>query len=177
VGGGAPAKEPSASEVSSQVSAPLGPKRADTLADYTVPAGYSKNLQRIVNFDANAPIAECFKSVLKVYRIMQPDTVVLEDKGLEDEHLVALVEFLDKKEMVRTLNLRRNNISNVGAIALAEFLIYRDDTLIEVNLNRNRITHAGVERLLDAVHATIRLQKFGISFGNYVSATQAAAFE
>jgi hypothetical protein len=102
---------------------------------------------------------------------MKPDTIILENKELEDKHIIALVDFLDKKEMCKTLNLRRNNIGNVGAIALAEFIIYKDDSMVEVNLNRNRITNAGIERLLDAVHATIRLQKFGISFGNHIDAS------
>ena len=129
------------------------------------------NFQRVVNFDPDAPIAECFKSVLKTYRIMKPDTIILENKELEDHHLIELVDFLADKEMVKTLNLRKNNISNDGASALADFILNKDDSLKEVNLNRNRIENEGIESLLDAVHGTIRFQSFGISFGNFVSAT------
>jgi len=33
---------------------------------------------RHVEFDKDAPIADCFKSVLKVYSIMKPDVIDLE---------------------------------------------------------------------------------------------------
>ena len=66
--------------------------------------------------------------------------------------MIDLVEFLEDKEMVKTLNLRKNNIENHGAIALANFLINKDDTMISINLNRNEITNDGVEKLLNAIH-------------------------
>ena len=56
-----------------------------------------KKFQRLVNFCPQAPISDCFKSVLKVYRIMKPDTIILDNNGLEDYHLIDLLEFLADK--------------------------------------------------------------------------------
>ena len=64
--------------------------------------------------------------------------------------------------MVKELNLRRNKIGNKGATALASFITNYDNTLQDVDLNRNWIEEAGAQKLIDAIHRTIRIEKFEI---------------
>jgi hypothetical protein len=44
--------------------------------------------------DENAPIVDCFKSVMKVYRIMQPTHINFTDQQLTDNELVLLLEYM-----------------------------------------------------------------------------------
>jgi Ran GTPase-activating protein (RanGAP) involved in mRNA processing and transport len=76
---------------------------------------------------------------------------------------------MKNKEMVKELNLRRNKIGNKGATALASFITNYDNTLQDVDLNRNWIEEAGAQKLIDAIHRTIRIEKFEIGFGNLIS--------
>ena len=73
------------------------------------------------------------------------------------------------KEMVKEINMRRNKIGNRGATALAKFIFSHDNTLQEVDLNRNWIEEEGAQKLIDAIHKTIRIEKFEIGFGNLIS--------
>ena len=68
-----------------------------------------------VQFAEDAPIADCFSSALKVYRILQPDTIELEEKNLEDCHMLELMEFMTGRDMIKKLDLRRNKIGDQGA--------------------------------------------------------------
>ena len=88
---------------------------------------------------------------------MQPDLIDLMDKNLTDKHLLKLIEYMKDKEMVKRLNLRRNRISCKGVKALANFLKNHDNTMVDIDLNRNRIGRMGAEALIDVVHSTIRL--------------------
>lgn len=45
-----------------------------------------------------------------------------EDQNLTDDHIEALCNFLQNREMVSKLNLRRNHISNLGAKCLGKFI-------------------------------------------------------
>ena len=74
---------------------------------------------------------------------MKPNVIELPNSEIEDDHLEKLVNFLANKEMVKSLNLRRNKIGNKGAEAFAEFITNHDQTLVEVDLNRNRIEEEG----------------------------------
>ena len=68
-----------------------------------------------VQFDPRAPVTECFTSVLKCWRIYKPNVINLENLEITDFHVEELCKFLEKKDMVKHLNLRKNFISNVGA--------------------------------------------------------------
>ena len=68
-------------------------------------------------------------------------------------------------------------ITNQGALALTKFIRDEDSTLINVNVNRNRITVEGIESLLDTVHQTIRITNFEACFGNNIPNLAHAAFE
>ena len=84
---------------------------------------------------------------------------------------------MKNKEMVKKINLRRNKIGNKGAIALANFIFSFDNTLQEVDLNRNWIEEEGAQHLIDAIHKTIRIERFEIGFGNLISQYSVNAFE
>jgi Ran GTPase-activating protein (RanGAP) involved in mRNA processing and transport len=71
--------------------------------------------------------------------------------------MLDLMEFMNDRDMIKKINLRRNKIGDEGAKALARFLTSNDDTLIDINLDRNRITEVGIDEILDAVHTTIRI--------------------
>jgi hypothetical protein len=80
--------------------------------------------------------------------------------------------------MIKTLNLRRNLITDKGAKELSFFINFQDKYLTDANLNRNRITESGMESLLETVHNSIRLVNFEACYGNYDdSGTTATAFE
>jgi hypothetical protein len=64
-----------------------------------------------------------FDSVLKVWRIMKPDTIDLTSEGLDDKKVCDLSKLLIKDvPLIRRLILRRNIFSDEGAEALAEMI-------------------------------------------------------
>jgi len=50
--------------------------------------------------------------------------------------------------MLLNLNLRRNEITNDGAMAIIDWILNHDKTLIILDVSRNRITKAGAEGFL-----------------------------
>jgi len=48
----------------------------------------------VVKFTDDAPIVDCFKSVMKVYRIMKPTQIEFIDKGLTDTELGLMLEYM-----------------------------------------------------------------------------------
>ena len=79
-----------------------------------------------MEFAGDAKVADNFESVIKIFRIMRPNIIDLENKDLEDSHLIMLLEFMQKLEMVTSINLRKNKIGNAGAEALADFIKEHD---------------------------------------------------
>lgn len=45
--------------------------------------------------------------------------------------------------MIVNLNLRRNRITNIGALAIIDWIMNHDTTLTNLDVSRNRITRAG----------------------------------
>jgi Ran GTPase-activating protein (RanGAP) involved in mRNA processing and transport len=105
-------------------------------------------------------VAKNFKAALKVFRIWLPNTIDLSDSSLKDEHIIELMDFLMNKELIRSINLRKNRIGNEGAFRIAKFMVDEDCTLVDIDLNRNRIDPEGAVALVDAVHGTIRIENF-----------------
>ena len=68
-------------------------------------------------------------------------------------------------------------ISDTGAYELADLINGYDQTLTDINLNRNMIGQGGGNHLLEAIHNTIRIENFQIAFGNQISGSMANAFE
>ena len=128
-------------------------------------------------FEENSNVADNFDSVLKCFRIMQPNVIDLENRDLEDEHFTKLLNFMKNTDMITSLNMRKNKIRNIGAHAFADFITEHDQTLIEVDLNRNRIEEDGAQSLIDAIHKTIRIEKFEMGFGNLISPYLVNAFD
>lgn len=79
--------------------------------------------------------------------------------------------------MVKKLNLRKNKIGDRGVKELAKFIANLDTTLVDVNLNRNRLSEEGILFVLDAINSTLRIQNFEISFGNQMSDSSIVAFD
>ena len=99
------------------------------------------------------------------------------NSNLKDEHFLQLIDYMKNKEMIRKINVRRNKISDKGAIMLADFLMHHDTTLCEFDLTRNKIGRAGAEALVDAVHGSIRVTDVQIGFGNRIPVEIVHAFE
>ena len=59
-------------------------------------------------FERRAPVAECFASAMKCWRIYEPNVINLENSDITDDHVKQLCEFLRDKNMISRLNLRRN---------------------------------------------------------------------
>jgi len=73
------------------------------------------------------------------------------NEGLADEHVEKLCQFLKGRELIQSLNLRRNKIGDQGAIAIADYVRKADKTLTSLELERNEIQDAGGEALLRAM--------------------------
>lgn len=70
---------------------------------------------------------------------MSPSFIRVVNEGLEDEHVEKLCTFLSHKNLIQSLNLRRNKIGDKGALAIAEFIRKADKTLTSLELERNLI--------------------------------------
>lgn len=68
--------------------------------------------------------------------------------------------------MIVNLNLRRNRISNQGALTLIDWMLFHDKTVTHVDVSRNRITRAGASACLDAIKKLTRIVDFQITYGN-----------
>ena len=82
-----------------------------------------------IKFDESAGIGKHFDAAIKAWRIMGPTMIKAVNEGLVDIHVESLVEFLSNRNLIKSLNLRRNKIGNQGAIALANFIRKADKTL------------------------------------------------
>jgi hypothetical protein len=60
---------------------------------------------------------------------------------------------------------------------LAQFIIDEDNTMTTINLNRNRIQVEGADKLLDAVHSSIRINSIEIGFGNLIPQAMCVSFD
>lgn len=79
--------------------------------------------------------------------------------------------------MIKRLNLRKNKISNDGAIALADFIKNFDHTITHLDITRNRIGADGGQALLEALSTTTRIVEFEIKYGNPISSKMGRIFE
>ena len=68
--------------------------------------------------------------------------------------------------MIQHLNLRRNHITNVGAVALIDWILFYDNSLTHLDISRNRITRAGANAFLAALKKITRIVDFQIAYGN-----------
>jgi len=79
-------------------------------------------------------------------------------------------------QIVQSLNLHRNRITDKGARELADFLT-QDQVITSLDMTRNNIQERGGDALLEAMHNTIRIDNFQCDFGNNLSGLMEAAFE
>ncbi len=68
--------------------------------------------------------------------------------------------------MIVNLNLRRNRITNIGALAIIDWIMNHDTTLTNLDVSRNRISRAGAQAFLGALQRITRITDFQISYGN-----------
>ena len=114
-------------------------------------------------------MSECFESAIKCWRIFQPNVILVEKQELVDEHIEKLCEFLQNKDMILRLNVRRNKISNEGAKRLARFIKEEDNALTHLDIERNRVGTDGGTALLEALSTTTRFINCNIVYGNPIS--------
>jgi|TARA_B110001450_G_C17440288_1_gene407650 hypothetical protein len=65
-----------------------------------------------IKFRDGAGIAEHFDAAMKAWRIMGPTMIKAVNEGLEDAHIDQLCQFLAHRNLIKSLNLRRNKIGN-----------------------------------------------------------------
>lgn len=70
--------------------------------------------------------------------------------------------------MITTLNLRRNEITNLGVAYLIDYLS-ADEALTSLDVSRNKISEEGGQLFLDALSKQFRMTSFQISYGNPIS--------
>ena len=114
-------------------------------------------------------MSECFESAIKCWRIFKPNVILIEKQELSDEHIEKLCEFLQNKDMILRLNVRRNKISNEGAKRLARFIREEDSALTHLDIERNRVGTDGGTALLEALSTTTRFINCNIVYGNPIS--------
>lgn len=83
-----------------------------------------------------------------------------------DAHIHQLTKFLKGRNMIKTLNLRRNKITNVGSMYLIDWMLNFDTKLTSMDVSRNKITRKGARAFLDALKKLTRIQEFQITYGN-----------
>ena len=119
-----------------------------------------------IQYDSKAKIAQHFDSAIKAWRILGPSIIRAVNEGLGDEHVEKLCAFLSGRNLIQSLNLRRNKIGNRGAIAIADYVRKADMTLTSLELERNEIQDEGGEALLKAVQANMRMESCEMTYGN-----------
>lgn len=141
------------------------------------PDDFGEEILEQVRFDENAPVAECFQSALKTWRIYKPNVINIVDMNLNDSHVEELTKFLSSKQMVVRLNLRRNRIGNDGAKMLGKFISEGDEALTHIDLTRNRIGEDGGQALLNSLYQTTRVTECKILYGNNISNKMGRIFD
>jgi Ran GTPase-activating protein (RanGAP) involved in mRNA processing and transport len=119
-----------------------------------------------IQFEESAGVGEHFDAAIKAWRIMGPTMIKAVNEGLGDAHVKQLCGFLSNRNLIKSLNLRRNKIGNPGAIALANFIRKSDKTLQVLELERNEIHDEGGEEILKAAQSNMRIECCNMSFGN-----------
>ena len=115
---------------------------------------------------AKVRIADYFDSAVKAWRILGTSFIRAVNEGLDDEHVVKLCAFLSDRNLIQSLNLRRNKIGNRGAIAISNYIRTADKTLTSLELERNEIEDEGGEALLKAMQNNMRMECCKLAYGN-----------
>lgn len=115
---------------------------------------------------AKVRMADYFDSAVKAWRILGPSFIRAVNEGLDDDHVVKLCAFLSGRNLIRSLNLRRNKIGDRGAIAIANYIRTADKALTSLELERNEIEDEGGEALLKAMQNNMRMECCKLAYGN-----------
>jgi hypothetical protein len=57
---------------------------------------------------------------------LRPNAIILQEKDLDDDHMEDLCKFMNGREMIKKINLRKNKIGDRGIIELAKFIAHQD---------------------------------------------------
>lgn len=84
-------------------------------------------------------------------------TLSIKNETMTDKGLVALIEALEKNPQsdLRTLELDGNEITNMGALRLLEFLTHQQTKISKVNLLRNTINPEIIKKINDAIQPSV----------------------
>lgn len=99
-------------------------------------------------------------SAIKCWRITMPCVIQIENQQLTDKHVTELCGFLKDRNMIVNLNLRRNRITNQGALTIIDYILMHDNTLTHLDVSRNKITRAGAQAFLAAFKKLTRIIEF-----------------
>ena len=108
-------------------------------------------LKEVIFEEKNKKVKKYFHAAIKCWGIIKPRIIQIENQQLSDRCIFELCEFLKGKEMIINLNLRRNRITNLGVMAIIDWMLYYDNTLTHLDVSRNRITKAGANSFLIAL--------------------------
>jgi len=136
------------------------------IQEHLKPKKRQRDGQVEIEFAEQAGIAQHFDSAIKAWRILGPTVIKAEQQKLRDEHVEKLCAFLSGRNLIQSLNLRRNKIGDRGAIAIAEYVRKADKTLTSLELERNEIQDAGGEALLKAMQGNMRMECCKMTYGN-----------
>ena len=89
----------------------------------------------------------------------------LSKNSISDIGAIALAQALHHNSTLKELNLSHNNLSDAGATALAQAL-HHNSTLKELNLSHNNISDAGAIALAQALHHNSTLKELNLSHNN-----------
>ena len=128
-----------------------------------------KKLVQVKFTGAKKDIVGKFDSVLKVWRIMKPDSIDLTSEGLDDKKVCDLCKLLIKDvPLIRRLILRRNLFGDEGAEALAEMISAKLQRFVYLDMSRNKVTDKGATSILKALKINTRVKTLFIDYGNKI---------
>ncbi len=83
----------------------------------------------------------------------------MEGLGLKNDHVIKLIEALEKNKSVKSLILRFNNVNDEGASSIAKFLL-KNTTIKYLDLTKNTISDKGACELANAINCNKTLLMF-----------------
>jgi hypothetical protein len=90
--------------------------------------------------------------------------------GIGDEGVAWIAYLIQHNPHVTALNLARNDISDIGALALAKAIANADCALRELDVSSNKLTEVGIGNILQAAEKNVTLECLSLG-DNAVGAT------
>ena len=113
-------------------------------------------------------ILKLFKEYQKVSRLDFKKTVIM------DDGLIILTEALKKNKTISVLELSRNFITKVGAIAFAKGVLFERNYITKINFALNKLEDEGVQAICESLKDNKRLRELNLSLTSFTEKSDPA---